>query len=152
MFKVPASDDGKRNFISGDKSEDSVFWMKPSSLISDEKPIADGKKSALSEEISIIDLERVNHSTDGGSGDENNADSSTIGGSEPFDVTRQSVHQRLARLAQFGYQFMRPVRHDEDKSIVCWNMVEAFADDTSTHGVSHVLNTSGNNTLYTINY
>ena len=134
MFKVPPSGGGLE-FFSNEKSSDHVLWAKQS-FKPGEDQLTDGKKP---EETSVVDVDdATSDSIDG-----DNSKESMDGDLGPVDVFRKLVHRRVAALAQFGYQFMRPVRYNEDQSMVCWNIVEAFADDTSTHGVSHVLNTSG---------
>lgn len=160
MFKLTQRD-GVIGFVSSpnDKSKTDVFWAKRPFKHGDDPTVDCGatpRKTVNGNDqptaLSIVDLE------DESSSSEDDDDDCQSGEGEPRQTAsrlapgdgdtaivtaRTLMKQRATTLRRFGYQFMTPVPFDDDQSINCWNIVEAFGDDATTHGVSHVLDTSG---------
>lgn len=133
--------------MSSDKSNTDLYWAKTLFKPSDDyinadksrvsKPISGGHPV---EEMAIVDL----------SGNDFGADGDICGDGSKDDGPKNRaamVQKRIATLKRHGYQFMRPLRYQDDTLISLWNIMGAFSDYTSTHGCSHILKTSGTKSI-----
>jgi hypothetical protein len=159
MFKLTKRD-GVISFMSppDDRSQADVFWAKRPFKPGDDPTVECGaaphKTTNGNDQpvaLSIVDVEDESSSSndddDSCNGDSKSRQTGSLsatGDSVSAVVTaRTLMRQRTTKLRKFGYQFMKPIPFDDDQPVTCWNIVEAFGDDSSTHGVSHVLDTSG---------
>lgn len=153
MFKRPSSG-VLGGFLSGKSSPAfDGFWTKRPFKPGDD-PVADRPHD---EAMSIVDVEVDEDDDDASSGAEDDDDAgsrqrqaddngpTTDGRAFEFEPTfgKPLAKRPVEKLARCGYRFMKPVRIDDDQPVTCWSIIEAFSEDVSTHGVSHVLSTNG---------